>query len=91
MRAIKYIVGLGLVLLYLPAYSGDDPNKEKFNRLDTNQDGYVSTEEATGNKDMLSKWTDIDKNSDGKLEYSEFSAFETMEMQQKQQKGDSDM
>lgn len=89
MKAINLIIGLGLLLLCLPAFSGDNPEQEKFNRLDTNKDGYVSLEEATGNHDMLSKWTDIDKNSDGQLEYSEFSAFETMEM--KHEKGDSDM
>ena len=89
MKAINLIVGLGLILLCLPAFSGDKSEQEKFNRLDTNHDGYVSIEEATGNNDMLGKWTDIDKNSDGQLEYSEFSAFETMEM--KHEKNDSEM
>jgi Ca2+-binding EF-hand superfamily protein len=89
MKSSNLIVGLGLMLLCVPAFSGDKSEQDKFNRLDTNKDGYVSIEEATGNNDILSKWSDIDKNSDGQLEYSEFSAFETMGM--KPEKGDSDM
>ena len=49
---------------------------QKFEKLDTNKDGAISIQEATGQNDLLANWTKVDKNQDGKLEFSEFSAFE---------------
>lgn len=67
-----------LAVLPVSLYAAGDSStpQEKFSGLDINQDGYISRDEA--NKDMqLSKnWTAVDINKDGKLEESEFSAFE---------------
>jgi len=47
-----------------------------FNKLDTNQDGYLSQDEAKENIELSKAWSDADLNKDGRLEESEFSAFE---------------
>lgn len=45
-----------------------------FERLDKNSDGYVSLEEARGNKSLESSFRGLDKNNDGKLSRSELNA-----------------
>lgn len=49
---------------------------EMFKQLDTDQDGYISAEEAEAHGDLTSQWNSVDKNSDGQVDQSEFSAFE---------------
>lgn len=58
------------------AVADDSATQEQFKKLDTDMNGSISIEEATGQTQMLRNWTDIDKNKDGVLEMSEFSAFE---------------
>jgi Ca2+-binding EF-hand superfamily protein len=78
MKAINLIAGLGAVLLSMPSMAEEMSQAEQFSKLDKDNDGYVSINEATGHNEMLKKWVDIDKDENGKLEFSEFSAFETM-------------
>lgn len=59
--------------------------QEKFKNLDTNHDGYVSKEEAMSSKRLSQDWSKADTNKDGKLEESEFSAFEENMMQNRMQ------
>jgi len=47
--------------------------------LDKDGDGYISIVEATGHNEILRNWTRLDHDSDGKIEVSEFSAFESQE------------
>ena len=47
-----------------------------FDELDTDVDGYLSHEEASVRKDLQDEWATIDKDKDGQLDMSEFSAFE---------------
>ncbi len=62
---------------------GQEANSEKtaatgdFSELDKNNDGYISKEEATGR--VKDHWATADKNADGKIDESEFSALETSE------------
>jgi len=73
----KYIVA-GVALVFSAGiYAGESDIQTRFNKLDTNKDGKISLEEATGQNDLLGDWSSIDKNKDLELEYSEFSAFET--------------
>ena len=44
--------------------------------LDRDGDGYISIVEATGHNELLRNWSQLDHDSDGKIELSEFSAFE---------------
>jgi len=45
--------------------------------LDKDGDGYISLMEATGQNELLRNWSVLDHDSDGKIELSEFSAFES--------------
>lgn len=47
-----------------------------FSNLDTNQDGYISQDEAQAHQQLSSNWQDADRNADNQIDQSEFSAFE---------------
>lgn len=50
-----------------------------FSAIDTDVDGYISTTEAaTADSNLNAQWKKLDKDKNGKLDKSEFSAFETM-------------
>lgn len=61
------------------AFSADDMTTMKdkqFNSLDTNDNGYISQAEAKDKHRVYYYYQRADKNSDGHLDASEFSAFE---------------
>ena len=78
MKAFNFLAGIGAVLIIASSFAEDASQATQFSNLDTDNDGYVSINEAEGHLDMLRNWVDIDKDTNGKLEFSEFSAFETM-------------
>ena len=55
--------------------------QQRFEAIDTNGDGYISEQEAQAQQRLLDSWGDVDLNSDGKIDQSEFSAFETEEVE----------
>ena len=67
-----------IVLLPLGVSAAEDTGTTKamFNKLDKNHDGYISQDESKADADLSLNWKSADKNRDGKLEESEFSAFE---------------
>lgn len=73
----KYIVAGAVIAFSAGIYAAENDVQMRFNKLDTNKDGKISLEEATGQNDLLGDWSSIDTNKDLELEYSEFSAFET--------------
>lgn len=72
---VKTICGLSALLVFTPVFAESD-SSDSFKQLDVNRDGYISTYEAKGETELLSDWKNVDQNSDGRLEMSEFSAFE---------------
>lgn len=64
------------LVLSNPVSSEEMPDSTTFTQLDRNHDGYISIIEATGQNELLQQWTEVDKDTDGKLEKAEFSAFE---------------
>lgn len=48
-----------------------------FQQLDADGDGYISAREASGKQTLADQWRNVDRNDDGRLDQSEFSAFET--------------
>jgi Ca2+-binding EF-hand superfamily protein len=67
-----------LTVLPVSVYATDvnSTQQKKFSSLDMNHDGYISHEEAAVDKNLTKNWAAADSNEDGKLEASEFSAFE---------------
>ena len=47
-----------------------------FEALDADGDGYISREEAKAAKALTEAWKEADRDADGRLDVSEFSAFE---------------
>jgi hypothetical protein len=47
-----------------------------FEELDVDSDGYISKKEAMAQKSIEKNWKKADKDNDGRLDISEFSAFE---------------
>lgn len=73
----KSFLIVAAVLFPLSIYAGEkSAAQETFNKLDQNQDGYISQNEAKADKRLSDDWSKADTNKDGKIEKSEFSAFE---------------
>ena len=47
-----------------------------FDDIDTDGDGYISKSESKSNMNIRNNWTAADTDKDGKIDISEFSAFE---------------
>ncbi len=61
------------------AFSAGEMNKDqemRFNKLDTDANGYISQAEVKDKHRVFYYYQRADKNSDGHLDTSEFSAFE---------------
>ncbi len=63
-----------LLVIQPIAFAGQDYSV--FENVDGNADGYISKDEAQVREDLSEKWRDIDIDSNGKIDISEFSAFE---------------
>lgn len=62
------------------AYGADaDSYEYGFKKMDRDQDGYLSREEARQHYRLHENWDKVDADRDGKLNESEFSAFEDEE------------
>lgn len=73
-KAITFMASITLPVLVAacaPTRYGDN-----FQALDTNKDGYITTEEAQARSDLVVNWSRIDKDNDAQLNQAEFSAFE---------------
>jgi len=53
-----------------------------FNQIDSDQDGAITRDEAADVKGLSDKWSDLDENEDGRLNRTEFSAFEKASLQE---------
>ena len=60
----------------LPVAAEKADTNKRFRSLDTDNNGFISIIEATGQNELLMKWSETDRNTDGQLEISEFSMFE---------------
>ena len=77
MRLHHALLTAGLLCISSSVVAGEAVTTGKFDVLDKDKDGAITINEATGQLRILRNWTDIDKNMDGQLEMSEFSAFES--------------
>ena len=53
--------------------------EDAFMKLDANEDGYISAQEAAADEGLHQRWETTDANQDGQIDAAEFSAFEAME------------
>jgi hypothetical protein len=60
---------------FTAAVAGEDA----FMKLDVNEDGYISAQEAAADESLHQRWEITDANQDGQIDAAEFSAFEAME------------
>jgi len=54
------------------AFAADDKKDPNFNAMDKDNDGYLTRAEAKGNLDLVKKWKEADRNSDGKVSRAEY-------------------
>lgn len=59
------------------AYAGEKAGAT-FDKLDKNQDGQVSAQEASEHSKLNEMWTEVDRDASGTIDQSEFSAYEAM-------------
>jgi hypothetical protein len=82
-RISAFVIGAAFTLPLTVSAAGTDAARNSptaqeqrtssmnFERLDKNSDGYVSRDEARGNKNLESSFKNLDRNNDGKLSRSE--------------------
>jgi len=71
-----------ILLLAITFFIGSNINAGEvriFDDIDGNGDGYISKEEVNDLDEIKSNWMKADTDKDGKLDVSEFSAFEGRE------------
>jgi hypothetical protein len=71
---------LFLVLLVFFFSSAMANKAHMFDDVDQDGDGYISKSEAKNLTEMQSNWSDADTDKDGKIDVSEFGAFEGKDM-----------
>lgn len=54
-------------------------SEDAFIKLDVNEDGYISAQEAVADESLHQSWETTDANQDGQIDAAEFSAFEAMD------------
>ena len=54
----------------------DQAHEQAFQKLDTNNDGVISAEEAKQDPSLRDKFASVDHNKDRQIQKGEFSAFE---------------
>lgn len=70
---MKIMIAVALLPLAAAATALDN---EAMDKLDLNQDRYLSREEVRGIPDLTARWDELDSNRDGLLDPAEFARFE---------------
>lgn len=74
---IRSFMIVAAMVFPLSVFAGEKSStKDSFNKLDKDQNGYISQQEAKSDKQLMEQWDTADADADGQLEMSEFSAFE---------------
>jgi Ca2+-binding EF-hand superfamily protein len=76
---LKYFLIAAAVIVSFGVMAAEQSVSEKFKELDKDGNGYISQEEAQGDKKLVQQFDKVDADTDGQLEMSEFAAFESGE------------
>ena len=68
-----------MALLAAGFFTAATAGEDAFMKLDVNEDGYISAQEAAADEALHQRWETTDANQDGQIDAAEFSAFESME------------
>jgi len=77
---MKYYRSLLLVLAFLYSVNILAEELQTFDDVDEDGDGYITKKEAKDLTEIQTNWMKADTDKDGKIDVSEFSAFEGREM-----------
>ena len=69
-------IGL-LALCWMTAATGEDAAEKGVNRLDADNDGFLTYDEAAADPELVPKFIELDKDLDGKLNEAEFAKYES--------------
>ncbi|MFV2055670.1 MAG: hypothetical protein ACC707_04345 [Thiohalomonadales bacterium] len=72
----KDLLTCSLILFSSALFAGEVNKASEFNSLDASGNGYITKLEAQENDQLISMWSDVDRNTDGFVDFIEFSAFE---------------
>lgn len=67
-----------MALLAAGFFTAAVADEDTFMKLDANEDGYISAQEAAADEALQQSWETTDANQDGQIDAAEFSAFEAM-------------
>jgi len=77
LKATKMIVGVfGISFMASVAFAEETTSASAFEMIDKDGDGAISMQEAEASKGLSKSWKTLDKDENGNLDVSEFSAFE---------------
>jgi hypothetical protein len=74
MKIAKTAMAMVAAGFFTAAVAGEDA----FMKLDVNEDGYISAQEAAADESLHQSWETTDANQDGQVDATKFSAFEAM-------------
>jgi Ca2+-binding EF-hand superfamily protein len=72
------ITKTAMALLAAGFFTATVASEDAFIKLDVNEDGYISAQEAAADESLHQSWETTDANQDGQIDAAEFSAFEAM-------------
>lgn len=72
LAAAAFALSTGWAFAAGSAFAADDKKDPNFNAMDKDNDGYLTRTEGAGNKNLVRKWKEADRNHDGKVSRAEY-------------------
>jgi len=76
LNTVKPAAALAAVAASISVYAQEPGSDARFQRLDTNSDGYVSRAEGKDAEELNTRFSELDVNNDGKLSREEYATLE---------------
>lgn len=75
MKPIRYIILLTLTVFSCMSFATSSYVDEKFEKLDRNQDGFLTRSETASDPALWSRFSSYDRDKDAQLSLSEYSLY----------------